>query len=48
MGYGFNFAIGVALVLYAVAFGVFQRLHRAEFAHASQCIPAVTAVPTMN
>jgi spermidine synthase len=48
MGYGFNFAIGVALVLYAVAFGVFQRLYRAEFVHASQRVPAVTAVPSIN
>jgi hypothetical protein len=26
MGYGFSVAIGVALVLYAVAFGVFPRI----------------------
>jgi hypothetical protein len=28
MGYGFNVAIGIALFLYAVAFGVFPRLQR--------------------
>jgi len=28
MGYGFSVAIGVALFLYAVAFGVFPRLQK--------------------
>jgi hypothetical protein len=28
MGYGFSVAIGVALFLYAIAFGVFPRLQR--------------------
>jgi predicted membrane-bound spermidine synthase len=36
MGYGFNFAIGVALVLYAAAFAVFRSLYRPDFGGAGQ------------
>ena len=48
MGYGFNFAIGIALALYALAFGVFRRLYRAEFVSAAQAVPAATMTPSMN
>jgi hypothetical protein len=48
MGYGFDFAVGVALALYAIAFAVFRRLHRAESAAAVQDVPTTVMTPSIG
>jgi hypothetical protein len=48
MGYGFNVAIGVALGLYAAAFGVFRRLYRAEFDAAVDSLPRTATAPSIG
>jgi hypothetical protein len=48
MGYGFNFAIGVALGLYAAAFVVFRRLYRADFDVAAGSLPRSATTPSIS